>query len=165
MTKGDSIMATTAPESIPFERSHHPVLRFFGAIIVVLGVLLTVVGALSLFSSWGTIGGSRYYWAPFLGLPLIALGSAFAQSENLTSDHVDLSDERTPRTADQTTRGTVVACERCHATNPSAANFCNQCGTSLAVPTCPGCGARITRNARFCTHCGKTLVWRIARSS
>ena len=49
-----------------------------------LGVILTLVGSFSLFSSWATIGGSRYYWAAFLGLPLIAVGSAFTQSENLT---------------------------------------------------------------------------------
>ena len=85
-------MATTSTESIPYartnhgpyERTNHSIVRFFGAIIAGFGVILTAVGSFSLFSSWGTIGGSRYYWAAFLGLPLIAVGSAFTQSENLT---------------------------------------------------------------------------------
>ncbi len=72
--KGNSIMATTSPEGISFQRSHHSILRLFGAVIVGIGVALTLVGSISLFSSWGTIGGSRYYWAAFLGLPLIARG-------------------------------------------------------------------------------------------
>ena len=98
-------MVTTSPESIHFqptndsryERTNHSVMRFFGVIIVGLGVILTLVGSFSLFSSWGTIGGSRYYWAAFLGLPLIAVGSAFTQSEHLTPYDVELYDDRTPR--------------------------------------------------------------------
>lgn len=151
-------MATTSPESIPFQRSHHSVLRLFGAIIVGLGVILTVVGSFSLFSSWGTIGGSRYYWAAFLGLPLIAVGSAFTQSENLTVLDVSLDDDRPARATGQPASKSVVACEHCHATNPAGANFCNQCGNSLVIPTCAGCGAKLSWNARFCTHCGKCLV-------
>jgi ribosomal protein L40E len=159
-------MATTSTKSItfpqadqsPHERTNHAVMRLFGAILAGFGVILTLVGSFSLFSSWGTVGGSRYYWAPFLGLPLIALGSAITQSEHLTPCEVTLYDDRSPRAADQATREAVVACERCHTTNPSLANFCNQCGTSLLAPICVACGAKIPANSRFCTHCGKSLV-------
>jgi len=159
-------MVTTSTQSISFQqtnqsasvRTNHSVMRLFGVIIVGFGAILTVVGAFSLFSSWGTIGGSRYYWAAFLGLPLIAVGSALTEPENLTSYELTLCDDRNSRAAQQATREQVVACGRCHSTNPSAANFCNQCGTSLVAPICVGCGAKINRNARFCTHCGKLLV-------
>ena len=127
----DSIMVTTSPKSIPFqrtndspyERTNHSVLRFFGAIIVGLGVILTLVGSFSLFSSWGTIGGSRYYWAAFLGLPLIAVGSAFTQSEHLTPSEVDLYDDQTPRAVDQTKREAVVACEALSRHQPVLCEF------------------------------------------
>jgi ribosomal protein L40E len=134
-------------------------MRVLGGIVVALGLVLTVIGSVSLFSSWRTIGSSHYYWAAFLGLPLIAVGSAFTHSESLGVHDVNLSGEMTPVATNLGTRDDfAVPCARCQATNPTHANFCNQCGTSLSDPTCLGCGARITRNARFCTQCGKSLV-------
>ena len=94
-------MVTTSTESVAYERSHYNVLRLFGAIIVGAGVILTTVGSFSLFSSWATTGGSRYYWAAFLGLPLIAVGSAFTQAENLSASDEDLFDHRTKLERDE----------------------------------------------------------------
>ena len=141
------------------QRRRHDFLRVFGVMVVGLGVVLTAVGSISLFASWGSVGGSRYYWAAFLGLPLVAVGSAFSQAENLTGYEVSLAGDITPVATEMgRSYEAVVACARCQATNPPAAKFCNQCGTSLMAPTCGGCGARLTWNARFCTRCGKALV-------
>jgi hypothetical protein len=151
-------MVTTSTESIAHERSYYSVMWLFGAIIVGAGVILTTVGSFSLFSSWETTGGSRYYWAAFLGLPLIAVGSAFTQAENLSVSDEGLYDERTIVERDKPARDAFVSCEFCRATNPSAASFCNQCGKSLKAPMCGTCGAKMMPNARFCTHCGKSMV-------
>jgi ribosomal protein L40E len=159
-------MVKASTENISFQQTNqstpeganHSLKRLFGVTTVALGVLLTLVGVLSLFSSWGIVGGSRYYWAAFLGLPLIVVGSEFTEPKNLTPFEADLNDNRTPRAADQTKHALIMGCQRCHATNPSGANFCNQCGISLQIPTCVSCGATIPSKARFCTHCGKWLV-------
>ena len=156
--KDTCIMVRTSTESIAHERSYYSVMWLFGAIIVGAGVILTTVGSFSLFSSWGMIGGSRYYWAAFLGLPLIAVGSAFTQTENLDASDEDLFVHRTKLESDEPARGGGVMCELCRATNPSGASFCNQCGKSLKPPVCVSCGTKMTPNARFCTHCGKSMV-------
>jgi ribosomal protein L40E len=153
-------MDTISNQSIPYERSYHSIMQLFGGLVVGLGVILTVMGSFSLFSSWRTVGGSHYYWTAFIGLPLIALGSAVTQSENLRSVDVSLAGDNTTRLpVDDITYEVAKACMRCHATNPTSANFCNQCGSSLKASNCKSCGAKINHNARFCTHCGKSLVF------
>ena len=154
-----ALLRITPPESAAHRHGYPGFLRFLGAMVVAVGVVLTALGSISLFSSWGVVGGSRYYWAAFLGLPLIAIGSAFTEAENLSACDVNLSEEMTLAARERRTGdGAVIACERCRATNAAAANFCNQCGTALNAPACVGCGARITWNARFCTYCGKSRV-------
>jgi Double zinc ribbon len=153
------LLRETPPMSAPHRKRPPGFLRAVGTIVVVLGVALTVIGSISLFASWGTIGGSRYYWAAFLGLPLIAIGSAITQPEILGVHDVSLSREVNSVAIDPRTQNeAAVTCAHCEAANVSTANFCNQCGTLLKVRTCVGCGAKVTWNARFCTRCDKSLI-------
>ena len=76
-------MATIPPPHAADRSGFQRFMRYFGAMIVGFGVVLTAVGSISLFSSWGFIGGSKYYWAAYLGIPLIAVGSGLAEFENL----------------------------------------------------------------------------------
>ena len=50
-----------------------------------------------------------------------------------------------------------MTCASCKFDNPSAARFCEQCGTPLEVK-CPRCGATVSVGARFCGACGSQLA-------
>ena len=120
--------------SMPDQRSVQGRLTVFGALVVGVGVILTAIGSISLFCSWGTIGGSPYYWAAYLGISLVAVGSAFTEVEDHTRINLDLSEELTPAAMNRANYDEAVAfCEVCRATNPAATNFCNNCGTRLGT--------------------------------
>jgi class 3 adenylate cyclase/tetratricopeptide (TPR) repeat protein len=50
-----------------------------------------------------------------------------------------------------------MTCPSCKFDNPSAARFCEQCGTALEAK-CPRCGAIVSAGARFCGACGNQLA-------
>ena len=157
-------MGEPSATEAPYQRDAGRFLRVLGAMIVGLGVVLTAIGSISLFSSWNAVGGSRYYWAAFLGLPLIAIGSALTESHNLTAFQRNHAGELTPvadglanKTGDAKPPEANIDCQRCHAVNPGTAKFCHQCGTALMSSKCPDCGAVVTPNAKFCNQCGKPL--------
>jgi len=50
-----------------------------------------------------------------------------------------------------------MRCTRCGADNPSAMNFCGQCGAPLGS-ACRACGASNPPEHRFCGHCGAPLA-------
>ena len=50
-----------------------------------------------------------------------------------------------------------MTCASCKFDNPSAARFCEQCGTPLEVK-CPRCSATVSAGARFCGACGNQLA-------
>jgi class 3 adenylate cyclase/tetratricopeptide (TPR) repeat protein len=50
-----------------------------------------------------------------------------------------------------------VQCPSCHADNPSANRFCEQCGESLDA-RCPQCSTVLRPGARFCGACGHRLA-------
>ena len=50
-----------------------------------------------------------------------------------------------------------MTCASCKFDNPSAARFCEQCGTPLELK-CPRCSATVSAGARFCGACGNQLA-------
>src|SRR5271166_5980832 len=50
-----------------------------------------------------------------------------------------------------------MTCPSCKFNNPSAARFCEQCGTALEMK-CPRCSATVSAGARFCGACGNQLA-------
>jgi class 3 adenylate cyclase/tetratricopeptide (TPR) repeat protein len=50
-----------------------------------------------------------------------------------------------------------MTCPSCKFDNPSAARFCEQCGTPLELK-CPHCSATVSAGARFCGACGNQLA-------
>ncbi|HKN14530.1 MAG TPA: zinc ribbon domain-containing protein, partial [Candidatus Binatus sp.] len=50
-----------------------------------------------------------------------------------------------------------MTCASCKFDNPSAARFCEQCGTALELK-CPRCSATVSTGARFCGACGNQLA-------
>ena len=64
----------------PQHREARSVLRVIGPVIALAGLVLTIIGIGSFFSSFGSFGGSpRYFWCAFLGLPLLAVGSGITK--------------------------------------------------------------------------------------
>jgi hypothetical protein len=50
-----------------------------------------------------------------------------------------------------------MQCLQCQHENPSAAKFCNQCGSPYA-PMCSACGYENPAHAKFCNQCGTSLI-------
>ena len=50
-----------------------------------------------------------------------------------------------------------MQCPSCHAENPSANRFCDQCGEPLEA-SCPQCGTVLRAGARFCGGCGHRVA-------
>ena len=73
-------MAQTVPDRAPDRVESDGILRFFGITVVGLGVILTAVIGLISGPRPGERLVPRYYWAAFLGLPIIAVGSALMES-------------------------------------------------------------------------------------
>jgi len=48
-------------------------------------------------------------------------------------------------------------CPNCQANNPDSAQFCSNCGVSLAL-TCPNCQHANPPGANFCNNCGYSLA-------
>ena len=49
-----------------------------------------------------------------------------------------------------------LECASCGELNPTASNFCNQCGASMAKK-CASCGESLPAKARFCNGCGEKV--------
>jgi ribosomal protein L40E len=178
-----------APHEIdPRHDERRALLRAIGAVLLGLGVVLTAIGLISFFSSFGTFQPPRYFWAAFLGLPLIVVGLAIIRLGYLGAFFRYFSGEVTPVARDtfnamaegaqpgvETVAHAVgrglaagfgatapageatIRCASCGAPNPSSAQFCNQCGTTLQRSACPNCGAGVPAGAQVCVHCGKAI--------
>lgn len=162
-------------------------LRVVGLSMVVLGGILTLIGVTSFFSAFGTFGPPRYFWCAFLGLPLLGFGLQISGLGFLGPFTRYVSGQTAPvqrdtfnYLADGTTEGVrniataaaqgfsagaskptaanVAACPHCHALNPHAARFCDQCGTAFGAKSCPRCRHENDADARFCSQCGCEVV-------
>ena len=63
----------------PNHRELRKMLRLIGPLVFILGLVLTLVGLGSFFSSFGSMQPPRYFWCAFLGLPLMTAGGAISQ--------------------------------------------------------------------------------------
>jgi ribosomal protein L40E len=161
------------------------VLRIVGPGVLVAGLILTGIGLLSFFSSFGSFGPPRDFWCAFLGLPLMAVGAALTQFAYLgaiaryssgevapvgkdtfnymaegTSEAVRTMAHAVGQGLSSGARGTEAVgghCPKCDAPNPADARFCDRCGASLEDKSCPRCGSRNDSAAKFCNQCGGQL--------
>lgn len=60
-----------------------------------------------------------------------------------------------PTNSEGMTMGKMIYCPSCKANNQPMANFCAQCGTSLAPPVCKQCKNTLVLNSNFCPQCGQ----------
>jgi len=53
--------------------------------------------------------------------------------------------------------GTTVACVKCGAQLQAGAKFCNECGSKQEKPKCPNCQSELPAEAKFCNECGQKV--------
>jgi hypothetical protein len=164
----------------PGHSSTRGVLRVVGPLLVAVGLIFTIAGIGSFFSSFGTFEPPRYFWCAFVGLPLVALGVAISKYAFMGGLFRYVAGETAPVAKDtfnymaegtqQGVRtmaaavgeglrgsGTELHCGKCGQPNDPDARFCQKCGASLGT-TCPSCGHLNDAGARFCTACGKPVA-------
>jgi hypothetical protein len=126
----------TRPDpSLPQQTSVRSFLRIGGAVIAVIGLILTVGGLIDFFSAFGSFEPPRNFWMAFIGLPLMMVGGAMLKAGYLGPATRYVAGEVTPVLRD--TLGALGigeqqrACERCGAGNDADASFCDACGRAL----------------------------------
>ena len=164
----------------PGHRKLRQVLRLVGPLVMGVGVIFAAIGLISFFSSFGSFGPPRYFWCAFVGLPLIALGSAITKFAFMGSVLRYMSAESSPvgkDTFNYMAEGTqsgvrtmaravregflpeATACPHCGHGNDADAKFCDECGQPMSQEiTCPQCSTVNRLGARFCNGCGHQLA-------
>lgn len=150
--------------------SHRPVrnvLRVVGPLVMAVGGIFFIIGAVSFFSSFGSFEPPRYFWCAFVGIPTLAIGgmmttagyagamARYSASEiaPVTKDTFNYLGHGTKDTmrdvarhvvggireglTGEATEGLAVACPGCRAENDAGSKFCDQCGQAL--PTAQRC--------------------------
>jgi zinc-ribbon domain len=136
------------------------ILRTLGPIIASLGLLLTVIGFGSFFTSFGTFEPPRYFWCVFLGLPLLFVGVALCMFAYLGSVTRYMSGEAAPvqkDTFNYLAEGTKEGV-RTFATAVGEGIATGLHSSGSGTVRCPNCQADNDRDAKFCKHCGTALA-------
>src|SRR5262245_19480900 len=159
-------------------------LRTIGPAIAIVGLLFTIVGVGSFFSSFGSFEPPRNFWCAFVGLPLMAVGigiSKFAYigavtrylanevapvGKDVTNYMVDGTKDSIRDVAAAIGEGFAAAhsphglrCQKCGTENEASANFCRECGSPFAkTKRCEKCGESNAADAHFCDHCGAAVA-------
>jgi hypothetical protein len=139
----------------PTHATTRAVLRTLGPIIVGIGLLFMLIGLGSFFSSFGSFEPPKYFWCAFVGMPLLFVGTVICMVGFLGSIARFIFGEAAPvqkdtfnYLAEGTQRGVktlaaaigegvsaekpVVVCRQCNHGNDADANFCKNCGASMA---------------------------------
>jgi ribosomal protein L40E len=164
--KADAAMPKKPPVIDPHHQETQALLRLIGPIVLGLGVVLTAIGLISFFSSLGTFEPPRYFWAAFVGLPLIAVGLGITKLGYLGAFFRYFSGEVTPVAEDTFNRiaeGTQEGVE----TLAQALGRGFTAGSRATTPpeqdllSCDHCDAPNPAGAQFCSQCGTALKAKI----
>ena len=174
----------------PLSHHQHTAARTFfrvaGPIVFLVGLACAVTAFVSLIThdpmmSPG-MGGPKYFWLGFVGLPLMFVGGVCCMFGYMGVVARYQGREMAPAaapTAHEVAKGvqpgvkaiasairdgltgeedTTRACSACGAVNDDEARFCDACGESMAAERgCPSCGQANDPEARFCDACGVSL--------
>jgi hypothetical protein len=135
----------------PKHSTTRSILRILGPSLAGIGLLFTVIGFGSFFSSFGSFEPPRYFWCAFLGLPLLVVGVAMTHFAFLGSINRYYFGEAAPVVKDafnylaEGTKGGVRTTAQAIGEGLSAAR---------AVATCRQCNQANDADAKFCKKCG-----------
>jgi len=161
-------------------------LRVVGPLLVVVGLIFTILGVASFFSSFGSFEPPKQFWCAFVGLPLLGVGSWICKFAFLGTVSRYVAGEVAPvgkdvvnylaegakgavrdvaaavgeglRSGGSVAESPAVRCRECNAENDASARFCKACGASIPkAKTCEECGEANDPDARFCDNCGEKL--------
>lgn len=167
----------------PNHNAKRAALRLIGPVVLVIGLLFTIVGVGNFFMAFGSHGPPKLFWCAFVGMPLIAIGSALtkagfagAVARYQAGEYAPVAKDTFNYVADGTRdsvrsiasavgeglRGEAVEdtlpCPACDASNEPDSKFCDQCGGAFpGEKSCPGCGEVNGPDARFCDRCGERI--------
>src|SRR5713101_2360210 len=80
----------------PHHNAVRMVMQVGGPLIAVVGVIFTIVGFASFFSSIGSFEPPRYFWCAFVGLPLVFVGLVMSMPGFLGSFYRYFAGEAAP---------------------------------------------------------------------
>ncbi|MCM2371444.1 zinc ribbon domain-containing protein [Aporhodopirellula aestuarii] len=154
------------------------ILPRLGPVILVIGILFTIVGLGSFFSSFGSFSPPRYFWCGFIGLPMIFVGAVMTQVGFVgaiaryhageiapvgkdtfnymaegTKDGVKTVASAFAAGLSEGVTGPQTRCSQCGSENDNRAKFCDECGAAISK-TCVSCGQVNDGQAKFCDGCG-----------
>jgi hypothetical protein len=147
------------PQIDPRHTSTKQVLRIVGPVLAGLGLLFTIIGFGSFFSSFGSFEPPRYFWCVFVGLPLLFVGAAVSMVAFSGSFARYYFGETTPVLKDtfnylaEGTQGGV------RTTAQAVGEGLSQ-GLASGAPkaTCPKCQQANDADGKFCKHCGAEMA-------
>ncbi len=138
------------------------IIRIVGGVLLLLGVVLTVVGAVDFFSAFGKREIPKLFWLMMLGLPLIGIGAGFSFFGFSGAIQSYAAKESVPAVkplvsaASDALQNKAISCPHCQTENDGDDKFCKACGKPL-VKICDACGKPQDADAKFCGDCGKEL--------
>lgn len=165
---------------------HHTVrsmLRIVGPVILGLGILLVVAGAIDIFTD--PFHGFPFAFLIFAGMPMMFVGGVmtnmafmgafmrYAAGETApvgkdtfnymaheTRDGVrDISSAIREGFTGEVSNDDQIRCSSCQHLNDADAQFCDQCGYRLITThVCRHCDNENDADAKFCDNCGKSMV-------
>ncbi|HUT29316.1 MAG TPA: zinc-ribbon domain-containing protein [Sedimentisphaerales bacterium] len=163
------------------------VFRVAGPVVAVFGLVLLIIGFVSLISSFGSFEPPRYFWCSFVGMPLLFVGAVLcmfgfmgkvaryqaAEIGPVARDAFNYMAEGTEqgiktvagaigkglREAATTVPQAKVRCHKCNNLAEENAQFCSSCGAALGKSkACPTCKELNDPDAKFCDNCGFELA-------
>ena len=149
--------------SKPIDPGHGGVLgtlRIIGPILAGGGLLLVVIGLVSVLSAFGSAEPPKYFWLVFLGLPFLFVGSVMIMFGFLGKVARFQAQELAPVAKDtfnymaEGTRDGVKTMAGAVGEGLSEGGFGVGGGSSTKV-RCHKCNALLPAEAKFCSQCGQ----------
>jgi RNA polymerase subunit RPABC4/transcription elongation factor Spt4 len=168
----------------PGHSSARDTLRVIGPVIALTGLALIIVGTVDFFLAFGGDGPPKLFWCPFIGIPLLFVGSVLSTygymgklARYQAQEIAPVAKDTFNYVAEGTSAGiktvagaigqglregglgsgsqTMVRCHKCNALVGVDAKFCSQCGQATGkTKACPQCRELNDPDAAFCDNCG-----------
>ncbi len=149
-------------------------LKITGFILLGGGIVLSLVGLINFFASFGTGEFPKLFFCAFIGFPLLGVGAGllsfafkreimrYAKNEsvpviNEASEEVSPAMKNVASAVKEGLGEKTVKCPHCGTENPTDGKFCKECGKAITT-TCPECGAKVSPDDKFCGNCGAKLT-------